>query len=135
MEIIRWTNTNQYNSSLTASNITTLNGQSTGTFITSPSVVMSLYDWKNQVNSWSQGGNMVQYASNGKSYYYNFGQFANDMYSNVSVPNVGKKFTKSTSAPSGSVNGDEWYNPNNGIVYKYLDGKLDTIFKYNKKFD
>jgi hypothetical protein len=56
-----WTGPNQFNSTLTTNGITTLNGQSTGTSITSPSVVVSLGDWKNQVNSWSQGNIIVQY--------------------------------------------------------------------------
>jgi hypothetical protein len=65
-------------------------------------------------------------------FYYNFGQFANDMYSNV-PPTSGLKFTKSSSIPSGAVNGDEWYNTSNNTIYKYIDGNwiiMNSLTQY-----
>ena len=54
-----------------------------------------------------------------------------------SKPTSGIKFTKSASAPSGAVNGDEWYN--NYKIYKYIDGNwlyMNTLsYQYTFIYD
>ena len=122
-----WTGPTQFNSTLTATNITTLYGQSAGSSIISPSLVLVLNDWKTEVNNWSQGQFIVQNGPNNKCFYYTFGQFATDMYNNVSPPNIGVKFTKSSTTPSSPSNGDEWYNTSDGTIYKYIDGSWYTV--------